>query len=328
MLHRSPTTDERLQIEDFFADQYRGSTTRGMRQYAAGMGLVVLHDGQWVEADVVAPPDTNWKCDHKLRLIGARPDTSPGAGVITLRLHPFNHAPRILSLAKYEQVRARHAGAMRTQHSTVADALSGKRLDVQKQMVPIGMSLSGGVEAAESFHASVKSRSPSASFKKASPTPSFKKRSPTLSRRAPTLSRMTTGGVAHGIARMRWQSALQRHSVLQRQDTLQRQSTRSFVQTKAEAAFRAVDGVAALSEWFDESHRVRVARPEAASATCVLITANPAAGKTCLMSQLVIESISKQSGASPAPHTAPTSAMRACLRAFLHHLWLLVPWPP
>lgn len=227
-----PTDDERLQIEAFFCNQFHLSPTRGLRQYAAGMELIVKHGSRWIEADVIAPPEESWGLAHQLQGVDA---------VLTMKLHPFNHAPRLMPITSYDSMRSRYERSMRTQHSTVLDALSGKRLDVQKQMVPISMRVGGRalVEA-----------------------PSFVRR--------PT-------------------TALK---------SLKRAVTKSFSKGTT-ADLHRVDSVNALGSWFEDSYQRRQRRPQTTDAACIFITASPAAGKSCLMSQLVIESLGGHSELVP-----------------------------
>jgi hypothetical protein len=62
---------------------------------------------------------------------------------LELALHPWNHAPRELPLDTFEEMRAWHTDTLRAQHATIKDALSGKALDVLRQLVPIEVEGSG-----------------------------------------------------------------------------------------------------------------------------------------------------------------------------------------
>ena len=249
------------------------------------MQLIVLHEGSWVEADVVSPPKGNWKSDHQIRLLnGGQREEGPGV-VVTLQLHPFNHAPRLMPVSSYAAARSRHERAMRTQHATVADALSGKRLDVQKQMVPIRMSMPPGEdERLQAAAAALSFSRPSTGGGAGGGGGAVAVRGPSMMKRAPTLKRLPT------------------HSFKAKRPSkeLSRQMTQSFLRARGTAAqLRTVDGVKALSAWFEDSYQRRVAYPETAGGACVFITANPAAGKTCLMSQLVVESLANHSELVP-----------------------------
>ena len=69
----------------------------------------------------------------------------------------------------------------------------------------------------------------------------------------------------------------------------------------AEGPDQHVQDVTGLSRWLCDAHRRRL-EGDVAAPTCVLLTAGPAAGKTCLMSQLVMHVIpSASSGESGAP---------------------------
>lgn len=305
-----PSPEEQLLIEDFFTNRLRGCTARGQRRYAEGMELVVLHSGRWVEADVVAPPKEAWKIEHDLKVVGG---VTGGAGAkgasfageviidgeasptrtslvsgasLRLALHPFNHAPRLLTIESFNSARGRHERAMRAQHATVADALSGKRLDVQKQMVPIRMAIPTGEHEASVLGAFAHRPSTEA------PAVVVRARSPQIGlKRAPTLSRMATRSLSR-------QATLS--SFKTRQESSFTAGARSFAARRGTASeLRRVDGVKALSSWFEDSYQRRVKHPDVAGGSCVFITANPAAGKTCLMSQLVVESLESSSSLVP-----------------------------
>ena len=52
-------------------------------------------------------------------------------------LHPWNHAPRQLPQADFEKLRQWWTETLQVQHSSIADALTGRRLDVLQQCVAI-----------------------------------------------------------------------------------------------------------------------------------------------------------------------------------------------
>ena len=99
----------------------------GARRFASGQRLVVrATDGAWREA----------AAEKACTL-----DGGPAS------LHPWNHAPLEVSLDAFEAIRAWHTTALRAQHSHIADALSGRRLDVLQQCVAIEVA-GGGAELA------------------------------------------------------------------------------------------------------------------------------------------------------------------------------------
>ena len=103
--------------------EYRASGGVGERRYGAGQWLTVRQpDGQWTDAQV--------------RTDGAPPRLADGQ---ELALHPWNHAPRQLVKGDYEMLRKWWMETLRVEHSNIADALTGKRLDVLKQCVAINM---------------------------------------------------------------------------------------------------------------------------------------------------------------------------------------------
>jgi hypothetical protein len=103
--------------------EYRATGGGGERRYGAGQWLTVRQpDGQWTDAQVSTD--------------GAPPRLADGK---ELALHPWNHAPRELVKGDYERLREWWMETLRVEHSNIADALTGQRLDVLKQCVAINM---------------------------------------------------------------------------------------------------------------------------------------------------------------------------------------------
>ena len=99
----------------------------GARRFASGQRLVVRATvGVWREA----------AAEEACAFDGGRAS-----------LHPWNHAPLEVSVDAFEALRAWHTIALRAQHSHIADALSGRRLDVLQQCVAIEVA-GGGAELA------------------------------------------------------------------------------------------------------------------------------------------------------------------------------------
>ena len=107
-----------LQPEALAAKALRSSGATGARTYAAGQWLTVRALGKWADVEVGA--------DGAVRL-----------GDAELVLRPWNHAPRELPHDAFEMVRMWYMSTLRAQHSHISDALSGKRLHVLEQCVPI-----------------------------------------------------------------------------------------------------------------------------------------------------------------------------------------------
>jgi len=107
-----------LQPEALAAKALRSSGATGVRTYAAGQWLTVRTLGKWADVEVGA--------DGAVRL-----------GDAELVLRPWNHAPRELPHDAFEMVRMWYMDTLRAQHSHISDALSGKRLHVLEQCVPI-----------------------------------------------------------------------------------------------------------------------------------------------------------------------------------------------
>ena len=114
-------------------------------RYAVGQWLMARVDGeggdgaegaQWVEAEVVGSGD-----EHAL--VWTRDGEQARS---LLALHPWNHAPRELPLADFEEARQRYSQTLRGQHASIVDALSGRRLDVLEQLVPIPVTAATSAE--------------------------------------------------------------------------------------------------------------------------------------------------------------------------------------
>ena len=163
------------QIEAWAWERLCATGGAGVRAYAAGQRLVVCEgppsrtprpedawkakgDGEpssvWTDVTVLEPPPAeaaeagaNW---HRLLTkVAPSVDThlperhgrhrlarSDGT-VLQLALHPWNHGVLDLPADRFEVMRKRHARTMHLQHATLVDAISGQRLDVLEQCVPI-----------------------------------------------------------------------------------------------------------------------------------------------------------------------------------------------
>jgi hypothetical protein len=149
---------------------------------------------------------------HRLRELAGG---AASATEFDLLLQPYNHGPRDVSSSSFAALIKRHHRSLRNAHSGIVDALSGRRLNVFDQCVPIEIGSAS-------------------TSKEVSPL----------------------GGVTD---------------------------------------------VAGLAKWLRDTHTQRT-RGGSVTA-CVLLTAGPAAGKTCLMSQLVMHTLeasdAQQSGLVP-----------------------------
>ena len=113
-------------LESLAADILRATGIAALRFYAAGQSLSVRLDGRgWVDAEVVD---------------NARVRIAESGEEFSVRLHPWNHAPRQLPLPAFEELRSWYAKALQAQHAHILDALSGRRLDVLEQCVAIEVS--------------------------------------------------------------------------------------------------------------------------------------------------------------------------------------------
>ena len=133
----------REHLESACRSALRAMGTVGLRRYAAGQVLVVHHEDEWVDASVrgdAAEDDANsaeaaWGI-HRLEL-HVRGGTMTA---IEKALHPWNHAPRELEREDFEAQLKEHVNELTEQHSYIKDALSGQKLSVNEQLVPIEVS--------------------------------------------------------------------------------------------------------------------------------------------------------------------------------------------
>jgi len=121
----SNTQSQSQRLEALAAQLLRATGAAGERRYASGQWLTVRQpDGQWADAQMS---------------ISGLPAHFDGQ-----ELHPWNHAPRELPCADFEALWSWWLQTLQVQHSHIADALTGNRLDVLKQCVTINVGFSPG----------------------------------------------------------------------------------------------------------------------------------------------------------------------------------------
>ena len=137
-------------VQSLAQDALYASGQVGLRRYSAGQWLMVLVDGdrtgQWVDAQVVDATTSHEP--HRHELAWDRGDGEQERASVPL--HPWNHAPRQLLLAAFEDTRRWYSQMMRGQHASIVDALSGRRLDVLEQLVPIDVTSMPGAHSQHS----------------------------------------------------------------------------------------------------------------------------------------------------------------------------------
>ena len=126
---------------------------------------------------------------------------------LDLVLHPWNHGPADMPAAKYNALKLKHARTVKAQHATIVDSLTGRRLDVLDQCVPVEIAPAEGQQP--------------------------------------------------------------------------------LTYAVSEHKMSSVTDVASLAAWLSHTHAMRCRDGSVSTNLCVLLTAGPASGKTCLMSQLV-----------------------------------------
>ena len=109
--------------------------------YAASQELFALIRRTWRKAKVLKAP-TPLDSRHKVRICDDHADEDGDAATkdVHMMLNPWNHALLELTPNDFQEVLLRHEKNMHAQHATIVDALSGRRLDVKEQCVPIKMS--------------------------------------------------------------------------------------------------------------------------------------------------------------------------------------------
>ena len=148
-------------IEAWAWAQLRATGGAGVRSYAAQQRLVVYQDAAtlaavaeqggavggkpsrrvdvniegWIDVTVTSPPCTEGEEAAEAR--GVHTLRRADGSTISLSLHPWNHGPLDLPAARFDAVRKKHASMLSVQHATLVDAMSGRRLDVLEQCVPI-----------------------------------------------------------------------------------------------------------------------------------------------------------------------------------------------
>jgi hypothetical protein len=123
------------------AEGLRPQRTPGLGRYAAGQELVVLLDRSWFDAVVVHPPDDMRSTVHQITVAGSQH---------ALLLHPWNHAPHLARSSTCNDVWTRYSADLGSEHSSITDALSGQRLSVYHQCVPLKLAPTvDGLNAAE-----------------------------------------------------------------------------------------------------------------------------------------------------------------------------------
>ena len=98
---------------------------------------VRLHAVATTGSEAVASSMSGW-CEAMQRAMA-----SGAAQTFEAALHPWNHAPRQLPQTAFAEMCAWHCHALRAQHAHIRDALSGRSLDVLEQCVAIEVESSG-----------------------------------------------------------------------------------------------------------------------------------------------------------------------------------------
>jgi hypothetical protein len=262
-------------VEALAIDQLTNLGGLRIRSYAVGQRLLVHQNGAWLEQAVT----------HSAR--GSAQHQFEGNGdQLSITLHPWNHAPLDLPLASFEALRVRHASTLRTQHASIVDALSGQRLDIFDQCVPIKVvtkaehtltnlknmtEKSQGEEAEEKLSEEISTRV----NKLAKLRRMLKKIRLPCSGRKEMVARRLEENVEAAVAEENVEAAVEEESEEEEPE-------------KASSTLAKVNEVGALTLWLLAAHAARRDSADAGPAACLLLTAPPAAGKTCLMSQLVM----------------------------------------
>eukprot|EP00937_MAST-01D_sp_MAST-1D-sp2_P001241 g1241.t1 len=125
----------------------RTNPSISMRNYRAGQQLVVLHGNTWVDVVVRSCKQDGL---HMVQL-----DNS-GVDEFAIQLHAHNHAPRHMYAREFDEQFDKYHNALSTLHATIPDALSGRRLDVFAQCVPIKIVVGSGSDGADDMFQSIR----------------------------------------------------------------------------------------------------------------------------------------------------------------------------
>ena len=98
--------------------------------YAQGQHLSVNTPSGWQDMQVLEAGGVS----HRVTPVDAKGEDSTPLDLI---LHPWNHAPLQLPSMDYEASLARHMRLLKARNASMTDALSGERLDIFEQSVPI-----------------------------------------------------------------------------------------------------------------------------------------------------------------------------------------------
>ena len=115
---------------------WRASGVAGVRTFASGTLLTVTVDGlRWRDARVEGADGgihrLVWLDDHSHAQVA---------------LHPWNHGLLELPADDHNAARRQYERTLGTDHAAIVDALSGKRLDVRQQCVPLAVATGEGKE--------------------------------------------------------------------------------------------------------------------------------------------------------------------------------------
>ena len=301
----SNTKSQSQQLEALAAQLFRATGAAGERRYASGQWLTVRQpepDGQWSDACVSinsVPP-----------------------------LHPWNHAPRELPRADFEALWSWWVQTLQVQHSHIADALTGNRLDVLKQCVTINIGFSRASFLALAAGIALKHDHPVLQDKKllsklfvaadvnhdvicsAQELADLTSTLNELADLAKSKAKAKAGfDLDSFLAAARGNQLQQAHPILQdtelltqlfkladiNQDgTCSATEVADLTSTLNELASMADGGIqdaCTLSGFLRASHAERCQGGSVDTPAAVLLTGAPAAGKTCIMSQVIVYSL-------------------------------------
>ena len=122
-----------VNLEDAVTQMVREAGVSGVRQYAVGQQLTFrLDNGSWTDAKVTEVAGIA----HTLRV-------NSSSKMDKVQLHPWNHAPREMPQAAFDELHAWWVATLRTRHTDFVDPLSGVRLNVLQQCIAVRMVCAG-----------------------------------------------------------------------------------------------------------------------------------------------------------------------------------------
>lgn len=103
-------------------------------RYPDGQELIAMVDGAWLDVKVRGSPEHPSSTIHQVQM---------GASRQALLLNPWNHAPKLVNVAKFNKLKQHYSNWLARRHTHITDAISGQQHGVLDQCVPFDISMQG-----------------------------------------------------------------------------------------------------------------------------------------------------------------------------------------